>query len=399
MGSTFTEMACVGLVAAIVAASLFGALWLLLVPSSPLRIRRGEETAKKYRTVSLLIVVASALVSVGHLALLLQSGFRYNPAGMLDPISMLIALTQAFLFTSACLLLYSDTKVTFGRVMRYALPVVLLYVAYIVCRLIGSDVQVFTPAEWMKALPATPALVCRTLVVLCYAVLLFLFAHLFYTERRRYNRALTLVADSRAAHLDLRWVNVIFYLGLGVGVAALVMFFYTNPWVEIVFDTAVILCYIVIPVLYPHYSATLQYARLMSRDHEVDDADAISDMEQLVTEMQAPDTQSLYGRLCQYIEHDKPYIDPACNADTLAHSLGTNRTYLSEAVRKATNGSVNNFINTARIDEAKRLLATTADKLDFIALQCGFASPRSFFRIFHDLTGTTPSEYRNSVQP
>lgn len=398
MGSTFTEMTCVGLVAAIVVAGLFGALWLLLVPSSPLRTKRGEKTARKYRTVSLLIVLASALVSVGHLCLLLQSGFRYAPAGMLNPIGMLIAISQAYLFTFACLLLYSDTKVTSRRVLHFALPVLLLYAAYLVCCLVDGDQPVYTTSQWLNALPDSPALICRTLIISCYIVLLILFVRIFYVERRQYRRALTLVADSRASHIDLQWVNVIFYLGLGVGIAALAMFFYTSPWAEIIFDTTVILCYIVIPVLYPHYSETLQYARLMSRDHEVDDADIISDMEQLVTEMQTPDTQSLYGRLCLHIEHDKPYINPACNADTLARTLGTNRTYLSEAVRKATDGSVNSFINAARINEAKQMLLTTDDKLDFIALQCGFASQRSFFRIFHDLTGTTPREYRLSTQ-
>ncbi len=54
-------------------------------------------------------------------------------------------------------------------------------------------------------------------------------------------------------------------------------------------------------------------------------------------------------------------------------------------------------IQRARIERAKRLLATTDHKLVAIATMCGYEGPNSFGVAFNRLTGMTPDGYRKSI--
>ena len=54
-------------------------------------------------------------------------------------------------------------------------------------------------------------------------------------------------------------------------------------------------------------------------------------------------------------------------------------------------------IQRARVERAKRLLATTDHKLDVVATMCGYEGANSFCVAFSRLTGTTPDRYRKSI--
>jgi LacI family transcriptional regulator, galactose operon repressor len=54
-------------------------------------------------------------------------------------------------------------------------------------------------------------------------------------------------------------------------------------------------------------------------------------------------------------------------------------------------------IQRARIERAKRLLATTDHKLAVISTMCGYEGPNSFGVAFNRLTGATPDGYRKTI--
>ena len=111
--------------------------------------------------------------------------------------------------------------------------------------------------------------------------------------------------------------------------------------------------------------------------------------EQLTTE------QQLFRRICDLMESsDHIYTDSALDRNRLAQLLGTNEHYVSDAISTCTNGkSVNSFLNEFRVRHAAQLLATTNDSIVVIAELSGF-SRSSFFRVFSDTYGMSPSEYR-----
>ena len=105
--------------------------------------------------------------------------------------------------------------------------------------------------------------------------------------------------------------------------------------------------------------------------------------------------QQLFCRICDLIDGpDHIYTDVDLDRNRLAQLLGTNEHYVSDAISTCTNGkSVNIFLNEYRLRYAARLLATTTDAVAIIAELSGF-SRSSFYRIFSDAYGMSPSDYR-----
>ena len=88
------------------------------------------------------------------------------------------------------------------------------------------------------------------------------------------------------------------------------------------------------------------------------------------------------------------YTDADLDRTRLAQLLGTNEHYVTDAISTSADGkSVNNFLNEYRLRYAAHLLATTKDPVALIAELSGF-SRSSFFRVFSDAYGMSPSDYR-----
>ena len=105
--------------------------------------------------------------------------------------------------------------------------------------------------------------------------------------------------------------------------------------------------------------------------------------------------QQLFCRICDLMDSpDHIYTDADLDRNRLAQLLGTNEHYVTDAISACTNGkSVNGFLNEYRLRYAAHLLATTTDAMAIIAELSGF-SRSSFFRVFSDVYGMSPSEYR-----
>ena len=105
--------------------------------------------------------------------------------------------------------------------------------------------------------------------------------------------------------------------------------------------------------------------------------------------------QQLFRRICDFMDtSDRIYTDAYLDRTRLAQLLGTNEHYITDAISTCTNGkSVNGFLNEYRVRHAAHLLATTKDSVALIAELSGF-SRSSFFRIFSDAYGMSPTDYR-----
>jgi AraC-like DNA-binding protein len=108
-------------------------------------------------------------------------------------------------------------------------------------------------------------------------------------------------------------------------------------------------------------------------------------------------TQELYDRACELMEHERLYTDPQLNRERLAELLGTNRTYLSAIIKEKSGMSYLQFVNSYRINEAVRILSDP-EKIDYPLKQIwsdlGFNSPATFYKLFQQAVGITPSVYR-----
>lgn len=108
--------------------------------------------------------------------------------------------------------------------------------------------------------------------------------------------------------------------------------------------------------------------------------------------------QQLYNRLCVIMEDPAVFTDPDANHETLARLLGTNRTYLGDALHECADTTPADFINRYRIRYAANLLTTTDDPVSLVAEQCGIPNRSTFSRLFRDRYSMSPTEYRKAAR-
>ena len=80
--------------------------------------------------------------------------------------------------------------------------------------------------------------------------------------------------------------------------------------------------------------------------------------------------------------------------DALAEQFFISKFYLTRVFKEQFGVSINTYILNLRITKAKQLLRFTDQKLEDIGYQCGLGAPHYFSRIFKQVEGITPSEFR-----
>jgi AraC-like DNA-binding protein len=106
-------------------------------------------------------------------------------------------------------------------------------------------------------------------------------------------------------------------------------------------------------------------------------------------------------QLTRHMEQEKPYLTPALTLEKLAGQLRLQPRLLSNIINRHFDCNFFEFINSYRVEEAKRMLAdgrhSDKNMLD-IMLDVGFNSKATFNTLFKKKAGMTPSEYRKSVK-
>lgn len=80
--------------------------------------------------------------------------------------------------------------------------------------------------------------------------------------------------------------------------------------------------------------------------------------------------------------------------DTLAEQFFISKFYLTRVFKEQFGVSINTYVLNLRITKAKQMLRFTDKKLEDIGYQCGLGAPHYFSRIFKQIEGITPSEFR-----
>ena len=113
-------------------------------------------------------------------------------------------------------------------------------------------------------------------------------------------------------------------------------------------------------------------------------------------EKEEPDPANAAYRaaLEEWLEQEKPYLNPDFQLQDLRQVLPLNRTYLSQFINTEYGCSFYQWVNGLRVDEAKRLMTEQPElKIQDIAERCGFSSRHVFTQIFTRETGVNPSKW------
>jgi AraC-like DNA-binding protein len=86
--------------------------------------------------------------------------------------------------------------------------------------------------------------------------------------------------------------------------------------------------------------------------------------------------------------------DPGLDLSQVAKELSVTPTYLSRLLNHKVGISFRQLLRQARIEEAKRMLASRSYSVKEVAARVGFSDSHYFSRSFKELTGQYASEYR-----
>jgi AraC-like DNA-binding protein len=97
-------------------------------------------------------------------------------------------------------------------------------------------------------------------------------------------------------------------------------------------------------------------------------------------------------RLCKRIA--ELYTDPELSINQVARASGISAERISQILMRAHHVQFKQYLNTVRITEARRLLAETDRQISEIAFAVGYNYPTTFNRIFKEVTGISPTDFR-----
>lgn len=101
--------------------------------------------------------------------------------------------------------------------------------------------------------------------------------------------------------------------------------------------------------------------------------------------------EDAFNRALDYL--GKNYMDDV-TLDSLAAYAGFSRYTLSRMFRQHTGETFTQYLSRRRVDMAMELLSGTRMPVTQVALQCGFNSIATFNRVFREIKGCTPTQYR-----
>lgn len=100
-------------------------------------------------------------------------------------------------------------------------------------------------------------------------------------------------------------------------------------------------------------------------------------------------------KLKTLFEEDKVYLDEDLRLPSLAEEIGISVHHLSAFINEYLGLSFNRFVNTYRVQEAKRMLLEEPERTVLsIGMAVGFNSTSAFHRAFFTETGLTPKQFR-----
>lgn len=92
------------------------------------------------------------------------------------------------------------------------------------------------------------------------------------------------------------------------------------------------------------------------------------------------------------------YKENGITLNQIAQLLGTNRTELSYAINQFERKNFNTYINSLRIEEAKKLMKESNIPISEICIQLGYSDPANFSRRFKEQEGISPLAWRKNSQ-
>jgi len=111
------------------------------------------------------------------------------------------------------------------------------------------------------------------------------------------------------------------------------------------------------------------------------------------------ETDELFLKITTALREQQLFTNPDLTIQDVAIAVNSNRTYISNCINRCTGYSFSQYVARYRVEHAQQVLVDPQYTSDHEAIThaialSGFTSDQTFYRIFRDLTGVTPLQYR-----
>ncbi len=110
--------------------------------------------------------------------------------------------------------------------------------------------------------------------------------------------------------------------------------------------------------------------------------------------MPKPIDPEIVRRLEVKMMKEMMYRDMGCNRKTIAEAVNVSEHLLSRIINQHFKKNISEYVNGYRVEEAKKRLREEDTSITVIAFEVGFSSIASFNRVFKEMVGHSPTEYR-----
>ncbi|UKS28301.1 response regulator [Paenibacillus sp. HWE-109] len=98
------------------------------------------------------------------------------------------------------------------------------------------------------------------------------------------------------------------------------------------------------------------------------------------------------------VDYCKRYYTTDINLQKIADHLDINKYHFCNLFKDQLHITFWDYVTNLRVDHAKNLLQTSEERVSSIAIQSGYINSSHFGRVFKEITGVTPAEYRRQTK-
>jgi AraC-like DNA-binding protein len=112
-----------------------------------------------------------------------------------------------------------------------------------------------------------------------------------------------------------------------------------------------------------------------------------------------PEMEEIVEKIYSYFEQNKPYLNAEFDLQKMSVEINVSRQNLSRVINEKLNKNFYRLVNEFRVDEVIiKMNDSSFSHLSLLglALESGFNSKASFNRVFKEITGKTPSEFKSN---
>lgn len=339
-------------------------------------------TNKSYKTSLVFLAISYFIFGIINSLTILFDLYDYKP--QLIPFEvLLISSFQALLFAFTMIILYNPHYFNFRIIFINIIPLIIFSFIYAALFIFYDDVS-FSNIEGLMSNLHNPMVILRVIFLVFYLFQLLYYTVIFIRAEKTYTIAIkNYYSDIEKIHL--KWVRIAYFSSLSIGITVLIFQLFPTKSFNIVLSFILALFY---------YSFAINYLNYNKIFVSIKPAFVIAEKNNII---EITDKKTKWQNLKNNVIENKLYLKQGITLEELSRNLYVARTTLSNMINSEEGVNFNTWINSLRIEEAKKIFLANPDYTIFqVAEHCGFSEQSNFSRQFKNITKKTPSEWKKN---